>query len=59
MNTPSMTCIINTTVTKYLAKGKKLEVIARYLKMRYKISIDLNVLKKRATSGEFMPVSLG
>ncbi|MEL6557922.1 MAG: hypothetical protein AAFQ94_07050 [Bacteroidota bacterium] len=57
MNTPSMTCIINKTTKHYLAKGKKLEVIARYLKMKYKISVDLNVLRKRA-AGDMMPVSL-
>lgn len=57
MNTPNMTCIINKTTKHYLAKGKKIEVIARYLKMKYKISVDLNVLRKRA-AGDMMPVSL-
>ena len=57
MNTQNMTCIINKTTRHYLAKGKKLEVIARYLRMRYKISVDLNVLRKRVAS-EMMPVSL-
>jgi len=58
MNTPSMTCIINATTKYNLSRGKKIEVIARYLRLKYKISIDLDVLRKRA-AGEMMPVSLG
>lgn len=58
MNTPSMTCIINAAITQYLSKGKRLEVIARYLKMKYKISIDPNVLRKRVAAGEMMPAGL-
>ena len=51
MNTSKMSCIINATTQYYLAKGKRLEVIARYIKMRYKISVDLSVLRKRAADG--------
>lgn len=51
MNTSTMSCIINATTQYYLAKGKRLEVIARYIKMRYKISVDMSVLRKRAADG--------
>lgn len=57
MNTPDVTCLITKTTKHYLAKGKKIEVIARYLRMRYKISIDLNVLRKRV-SGDMMAVGI-
>ena len=51
MNTSTMSCIINATTKYYLAKGKRLEEVARYIKMRYKISVDLSVLRKRAADG--------
>lgn len=50
MNTSRMSCVIDATTRYYLAKGKKLEVIARYLKMKYRISIDVSVLRKRVSN---------
>ncbi len=53
-----MNCIINSTTKYYLGRGKSLDVIARYLKIKYKISVDLEVLRNRAAQG-LTPVSLG
>jgi len=53
-----MNCIINSMTKYYLGRGKSLDVIAKYLKLKYKITVDLEVLRKRATQG-FSPLSLG
>ncbi len=59
MNTPDMTCLINKTTRHYLAKGKKIEVIARYLKMKYKINMDISLLRKRAAiSNDLIPLTV-
>lgn len=46
-NTITMNCIINKVITQYQAKGKKLEVIKRYLLMKYHINMDMASLKER------------
>jgi len=45
-----MNCAINRTLVNYLDKGKKVEVIRRYLRMRYGIRIDTLALKNRMES---------
>lgn len=42
-----MNCVINNSITDHLKKGKKLEVIRRYIEMKYRISIDLESLRER------------
>ncbi len=42
-----MNCVINSNIDKYLQKGKKLEVIRRYIRLKYRINIDLTSLKER------------
>ena len=42
-----MNCIINDTIQHYLNRGKKVDVIKRYIRMKYKISIDLTSLNER------------
>lgn len=42
-----MNCIINSNIDKYVKKGKKLEVIRRYIMVKYRINIDLTSLKER------------
>lgn len=45
-----MNCVINNSITDNLRKGKKLEVIRRYIQMKYGISIDALALKERIKS---------
>lgn len=42
-----MNCVINNSITDHLKKGKKLEVIRRYIEMKYRVSIDLESLRER------------
>ena len=42
-----MNCLIDHTVNYYLEKGKKLDVIKRYIRMKYRIHIDRNALRSR------------
>jgi hypothetical protein len=42
-----MNCLINKTIYSHLRKGRKLEVIARYVKMKYKVNIDKVSIQKR------------
>lgn len=58
MNSKSanMNCLIDTTINKYYARGKKVEVIKRYIRMKYRISLDAEVLKARLK--EIKPKSL-
>lgn len=42
-----MNCLIDKTIDRYHARGKKMEVIKRYIRMKYRISIDTAVLKAR------------
>lgn len=42
-----MNCVINNSIVDNLKKGKKLEVIRRYIEMKYHTNIDLSALKER------------
>lgn len=42
-----MNCVINNVIDTYLRKGKKIEVIRRYIRMKYRIYIDLTSIKER------------
>ena len=42
-----MNCVIDNVISMYLPKGKKLDVIKRYLQMRYRIHMDMASLKER------------
>lgn len=42
-----MNCIIDKSITYHLKKGKKAEVIRRYIKMKYRVNMDLKTLKER------------
>ena len=42
-----MNCLINETIDRYLRRGRRVEVIARYLSMRYRVSIEASALTKR------------
>ena len=35
-----MNCLINKTIYSHLRNGRKLEVIARYVRMKYRVNID-------------------
>tara|TARA_B110000908_G_C10218323_1_gene433952 strand:- start:36 stop:218 length:183 start_codon:yes stop_codon:yes gene_type:complete len=39
--------IIDQTIKRAIRKGKSIQVIRRYLIAKYKISVSLNVIKKR------------
>lgn len=45
-----MKCAINDTIDSSLKKGKKSEVIRRYIKMKYRISIDAIAFRERVRS---------
>lgn len=42
-----MNCVINNSIIDHIRKGKKLDVIRRYIEMKYRISIDMEALKER------------
>lgn len=42
-----MNCLIDNTINRYAAKGKRAEAIKRYIKMKYRINIDTEAIKKR------------
>ena len=42
-----MNCLIDTVVEDYRKKGKSLEAIRDFIKSRYRITIELNALRKR------------
>jgi len=42
-----MNCLINNTIYSHLRKGRKLEVISRYVKMKYRVNIDKVSIQKR------------
>lgn len=42
-----MNCLINKTIYSHLRKGRKLEVIARYVKLKYRVNIDKLSIQKR------------
>ncbi len=42
-----MNCLIDSSLTYSLRKGKRAEVIRRYIKMKYRINMDLATVKER------------
>ncbi|MEM7107283.1 MAG: hypothetical protein AAF519_03585 [Bacteroidota bacterium] len=42
-----MNCLIDNSLIYSLQKGKRAEVIKRYIRMKYKIHIDLAAIKER------------
>ena len=45
-----MDCLIDNVITRwYIKKGKKVEVIRRYIRMRYGIMMDVQSIQKRIT----------
>lgn len=42
-----MNCVIDKSILYHLKKGKKAEVIRRYIKMKYRVNIELSALKER------------
>ena len=42
-----MRCLINDVIDTYYRKGKKIEVIRRYIRMKYRISIDPESIRER------------
>lgn len=53
-----MNCLINETITLYLRKEKKIEVIRRYIRLKYKINMDTESILKRIHSINRDPVQL-
>lgn len=45
-----MNDIINNAIDFYVRKGRKIEVIRRYVRMKYRISIDKNSFQQRVQS---------
>jgi|GEM_PF-4057973 len=43
-----MNCVIDSLINHQLKKGRKIDVLKRYLRMRYRIKIDELALTKRA-----------
>lgn len=42
-----MNCVIDKSILYHLRKGKKAEVIRRYIKMKYRVNMDISALKER------------
>lgn len=42
-----MNCVINSSIVDNIKKGRKLEVIRRYIQMKYRTSMDMRALKER------------
>jgi hypothetical protein len=42
-----MNCLIDNVLMRYLNKGKTIEVIKRYIKLKYRINIDVESIKQR------------
>ena len=42
-----MRCTINDSIKKLLFKGKSIDVIIRYIKMKYNITIDAQAIANR------------
>ncbi len=45
-----MNCLIDNVLKRYLNKGKRIDVIKRYIKLKYHINIDLESIQKRIQS---------
>jgi hypothetical protein len=42
-----MNCVINNSIVDNIKKGRTLEVIRRYIQMKYRTSMDMRALKER------------
>lgn len=42
-----MNCVINNSIVDSIKKGRKLEVIRRYIQLKYRTSIDMRSLRER------------
>jgi hypothetical protein len=42
-----MNCVINNSIVDNIKKGRQLEVIRRYIQMKYRTSMDMRALKER------------
>lgn len=42
-----MDCLINQTINLHSKRGRRLEVIARYIRLKYHVHIDSSALMKR------------
>lgn len=42
-----MNCLINNSIKGSLEKGKKIEVVRRYIRMKYHTNIDIQSLESR------------
>ncbi len=42
-----MNCLIDNALQRYLKKGKPIDVIRRYMRLKYHINIDIESLKNR------------
>ena len=42
-----MNCVINNSIVESIKKGRKLEVIRRYIEMKYRTSMDMQALRER------------
>lgn len=45
-----MNCVINNVINSYHKKGKKVEVIRRYIRMKYHITMDIASIRERIRS---------
>ena len=43
-----MNCLINENVDRDLQKGRKVEVIAQYMSLKYRLKVETAVLLRRA-----------
>lgn len=42
-----MYCIIDNVINEYYRQGRRLDVIRRYIRMKYRINMEQSVLSKR------------
>jgi hypothetical protein len=45
-----MNDIINNAIDFYVKQGRKIEVIRRYIRLKYRVSIDRNAFQERVKS---------
>lgn len=50
--------IIDETLSQALMRGKRLEVIARYIRMKYRVNIDAATLRRRVEMAQSGPMNL-
>lgn len=42
-----MNCLINQTIDRYMKSGRRPDVISRYIRLKYRINIEVSALTKR------------